>query len=180
MTDFWVCPNCRTGFADEMTLKTHWCKGINHASVGQLCVEVPSNPKDQVGSTKLPLGLFPAVAIAHGALALFDGKCKYGENNYRATPVRASIYLDAALRHLHKLYEGEDTDPESGVSHAGHILASIAIYLDAEAAKTLIDDRKFHGSHVPTTLAQLTSVVPSLQAKHADKSPHHYTIQDSP
>lgn len=141
----------------------------------------PANPKDRIGSTKLPLGLFPVVAIAQGALALYDGKLKYGENNYRATKVRASIYLDAALRHLYKLSEGEDTDPESGISHAGHILACLAIYLDAGVCGTLIDDRKFAGAKAVEALSALTALVPALQQRHAGaEAPKHYTIQDTP
>ncbi len=50
------------------------------------------NPKDSIGSTKIPMHLWPDTATVYGALALLDGAAKYGRGNYRASPVRASIY----------------------------------------------------------------------------------------
>ena len=182
-----VCTRCSARFSS-------WESAQEHTRPAGECQAAPllypfdafrrresENPKDRLGATKLPLGLFPAVAIAHGALALYDGKLKYGENNYRATQVRASIYLDAALRHLYKLYEGEDVDAESGISHAGHVLACLAIYLDAGAAGTLIDDRKYAGAAAVQALSALAAAEPQLQERHAGAvGPKHYTHQDTP
>lgn len=101
----------------------------------------PTNPKDLVGQTKVPLGLFPGVAKIEGALALENGAKKYKAYNWRTTKVRISIYLDAIERHLLALRDGEDVADDSGVSHLGHIIAGAAIVLDAKACGTLIDDR---------------------------------------
>jgi hypothetical protein len=136
------------------------------------------NPKDSIGATKLPLHLWPAIATAWGSLALLDGAAKYGRSNFRVAPVRASIYYDAATRHLQKWFEGRDRDAESGLHELSHALACIAIILDAEANGTLIDDRAVPGGFLKA-YDELTSHVTRIQAVHADKTPKHYTIKDT-
>lgn len=94
-----------------------------------------------MGTQKVSLSKLPAVAIAHGALAMMNGAIKYGAYNWRAKPVVASIYVDAALRHITAWFEGEEDATDSGVHHLGHALACCAIILDAQAVGNLIDDR---------------------------------------
>ncbi len=137
-----------------------------------------TNPKQAVGSTKLPLHLWPASATATGCLGLLEGKGKYGRSNWRASPVIASIYIDAAKRHLDAWFEGEEFAPDSGVPHLANALASIAIVVDAQAAGTLIDDRNIEGGY-RGLVDKLTPFVKMIQDLHADKSPRHYTIADS-
>lgn len=137
-----------------------------------------TNPKDAIGSNKLPLHLWPSTATALGSLGLLDGACKYGRSNFRAIGVRASIYYDAASRHLNSWFEGENTDPDSGLPHLAHALACIAIIVDAEAAGKLNDDRMFTGGY-RKLVNELTPHVARIKALHADKSPKHYTIADS-
>lgn len=136
------------------------------------------NPKDSIGSTKIPMHLWPSTATLLGAMGLLDGALKYGRSNFRAAPVRASIYYDAACRHLIAWFEGRPCDPDSGLPDLAHALACLAIIVDAEAAGTLIDDRMVSGGYT-TLLAALTPHVKRLQELHADKSPKHYTIGDS-
>lgn len=137
-----------------------------------------TNPKDAIGSDKLPIHLWPATATIMGCLGLLDGALKYGRCNWRVAGVRASIYIDAMMRHLFKLFEGEDIDPDSGLPHAAHILACAAIYVDALAAGKLNDDRMVNGGYVEL-VKQLTPHVARLKELHKDKSPKHYTIADS-
>jgi hypothetical protein len=140
------------------------------------------NPKDSIASTKLDLTLWPETATMLGALGLLDGALKYGRLNWRATEVRASVYIAAARRHLAAWFEGEWTDPDSGIPHMGHALACMAILVDAEANGTLIDDRQYVRGEVSgyrRLLTEMTPHVTRLQALHADKSPHHFTIADS-
>jgi hypothetical protein len=70
-----------------------------------------------------------------------SGADKYGKFNWREAEILASTYKGAMLRHLRAWCEGEDVDPESGVSHLYHIRACCAIVLDSEMHGTLIDDR---------------------------------------
>lgn len=138
----------------------------------------PTNPKDLIGSGKLPLHLWPETATALGCLGLLDGMLKYGRSNFRAIGVRASIYYDAARRHMNAWFEGEEFDPDSGLPHLAHALACLAILADAQAAGKLNDDRMVAGGY-RKLVTELTPHVARLKALHADKSPKHYTIADS-
>lgn len=142
-----------------------------------------TNPKDRVGSGKLPLHLWPASATMLGCLGLLDGMLKYGRANWREAGVRASIYVDAAQRHLNAWFEGEDRDPDSGLPHLAHALACLAILIDADASDTLTDDRQYRGHGYREMVNWLTPEVERLKALHADKAPQHYDIRfehDSP
>lgn len=136
-----------------------------------------TNPKDAIGSNKLPLHLWPETATLMGTLGLLDGALKYGRGNYRAIGVRATIYIDACKRHLNAWLEGEECAPDSGVPHLAHALACLAIIVDAEAAGQLNDDRQFPGGY-HALVEKLTPHVARLKDLHKDKSPQHYTIAD--
>lgn len=138
----------------------------------------PSNPKDAVGSSKIPMHLWPNTATAMGAMGLLDGMLKYGRTNWRVCGVRSSIYYDAAKRHLDRWFEGEDMDPDSGLHHLCHALACLAIITDAMFAGKLNDDRMVQGG-MELALKLLTPQVDMLKKKHSDKSPKHYTIADN-
>jgi len=58
-----------------------------------------SNPKEAIGSTKVPLNLCSPIASAHWALAQYAGMAKYQAWNWRAAGVRASTYIGAIKRH---------------------------------------------------------------------------------
>ncbi len=104
-----------------------------------------SNPKDKVGSKKVNLSLIPPVANIYEARVMELGASKYGEKNWRDSPVRLSVYISASLRHFAALSDGQDIDHESGQPHIAHIRANTGILLDALEQGTLIDDRKTAG-----------------------------------
>lgn len=139
--------------------------------------EKPTNPKDALGANKVPLHLWPTTATTLGAMALLDGALKYGRSNYRVIGVRASIYYDAAMRHIMRWFEGEDCDRESGLPHLSHALACLAIIVDAQAAGKLRDDRNYPGG-LEEMLVDFTPEVAALKEKYKDRTPKHYTIQD--
>lgn len=116
---------------------------------------VSSNPKDIAGTKKPPLRLLPTVALIYLARVMNLGATKYGAWNWRDAAVRATIYDEAALRHIFALLDGQDLDEESGLPHEAHIMACMAIKLDAKACGKLIDDRNKSGN-VATVLKQLT------------------------
>ena len=103
------------------------------------------NPKHAAGLAKPPLHLVPASAQVIESMVFKLGAKKYGPMNWRESPVVRSIYLDAAMRHLLALMDGQDVDEESGLPHEGHVRACMAILLDARAAGKLIDDRPPNG-----------------------------------
>jgi len=102
------------------------------------------NPKDRFGLQKLSISKVPSTALATCAGAMMLGAEKYGPYNWREKDVRATVYVDAALRHLYAWFEGEEVDPESGVSHLGHVMACAAILIDAQHMGRLADDRPEH------------------------------------
>lgn len=100
-----------------------------------------TNPKDAVGTKKVPFSTVPAPVIGEIGLAMLEGARKYGRHNYRIAGVRASVYYDAALRHLMAWWEGEDIDPDSGLSHVTKALACLVVIRDAMRNGKWSDDR---------------------------------------
>lgn len=138
-----------------------------------------TNPKDAIGSTKLPLHLVPPLTAAYASLAHLNGALKYGKANWRRAGVRASIYADAAKRHIDSWLEGEEVDPDDGVPHLSAVLACIGIILDSRACGKLTDDRPLKNPGYRAEVDQLTKHVKRLQELHAGRSPRHFTIADS-
>lgn len=66
----------------------------------------PTNPKDAIGSKKMHVSTVPAQVVGELGLAMLEGACRYGRHNYRIAGVRASVYYDAAMRHLMSWWEG--------------------------------------------------------------------------
>lgn len=104
------------------------------------------NPKDRIGATKPPLHLIPPAAEIAESMVMALGAKKYGPFNWRSANVRASIYISAARRHLLQWIDGQDDDPESGISHLAHARSCLGILLDAIATGHLVDDRPPKGA----------------------------------
>jgi len=100
-----------------------------------------TNPKDAVGTKKVPLSTVSAPAMAEIGLAMLEGARKYGRHNYRAVGVRGSVYYDACLRHLMAWWEGEDIDPDSGLSHIAKATACLMVLRDSMLMENWVDDR---------------------------------------
>lgn len=100
-----------------------------------------TNPKDAVGIAKVPMSCVPAQVLAELGLAMMEGALKYGRSNYRIAGVRGSVYYDAANRHLMSWYEGEDIDPDSGLSHITKAIASLTVLRDSMMQNNWVDDR---------------------------------------
>jgi len=100
-----------------------------------------TNPKDAVGVKKAPFSTVPAPVMAEIGVAMLEGARKYGRHNYRVAGVRASVYYDAAMRHLTAWWEGEDLDPDSNLSHITKALASLTVLRDTMINDKWTDDR---------------------------------------
>lgn len=131
-----------------------------------------TNPKDAVGIRKAPLSTVPGNVIAEIGVAMLEGASKYGRHNYRVAGVRASVYYDAALRHLIAWWEGEDIDPDSGMSHITKLLACMTVLRDAMHQDMWTDDRP--PSSKPF-YPQLNHNSADILDRYADKKPFHYT-----
>jgi hypothetical protein len=137
-----------------------------------------TNPKDAIGSTKLPLNLIPDTALVHMSLAFLEGALKYGTSNWRIAGVRASIYISAYERHTKKWKNGQSADPKTRIHHLGSAMACLAILLDAELAGKLNDDRP---PSVPLEklIDDSEETVRHLMDLFKDHNPRHYTIADT-
>ena len=146
---------------------------------GPTSIEVKdTNPKDAIGSSKLPMHLIPGSAKAALALAFLEGALKYGKYNWRVAGVRASIYMDAMERHLEKWKNGEDEDPLTRVPHLASIMACAAILIDSALVGKCVDDRP-PKADVGGYIDNLAVHVRYLQDLYKDESPHQCTIEDT-
>jgi hypothetical protein len=142
-----ACPHHGTTVVEEMKPDPHYCKLHKHS--GCICErgEDPTNPKDRIGVTKVPmLSVVPAASLIHEALAMRNGAKKYGAYNWRSKEVRASVYADAMMRHLMDYWDGDNTDAESGCHPLAHAKACAGIILDALETGNLVDDRPPRGA----------------------------------
>lgn len=135
-----------------------------------------TNPKDAVGVRKAPMSTVSAAVLAEIGVAMLEGAAKYGRHNYRAMGVRSSVYYDSTMRHLMSWWEGENFDPDSGMSHITKAITSLVVLRDAMIQGMLTDDRAPMSANFYERLnAQAAAIID----RHADKSPRHYTIADS-
>lgn len=109
-------------------------------------------------SLRLPLWLNLPIGLAHMALAMHDGFKKYGIASWRKpdVPITALDMIGAAERHLQLLKDGQDYASDSKAHHAGHVMASMSIYLDCEAMGKAGFDNRVKGP-APDVWADLTS-----------------------
>lgn len=130
--------------------------------------KIGTNPKDLLGTDKVPLSRIPAVAILHEGMAMGNGGDKYGPYNWRENAVQADIYIDAALRHIFSWFDSrEEFAQDSKVHHLGHARACLGILLDAQASGNLIDNRPVNG-HTAEVLEKLNEVRKQERAKQKE------------
>ncbi|MFG1378897.1 dATP/dGTP diphosphohydrolase domain-containing protein [Xanthobacter autotrophicus] len=139
----------------------------------------PINPKDAAATARVPLHLVPPAVPIYAALAYAEGDLKYGAFNWRATEVKASVYVAAMKRHLERYWNGEWADPVTGVPHLASIIAGCGIILDAQLVGKLIDDRP-PPADLSAILAEAEETMRGLQALFGDRSPNHWTITNAP
>lgn len=136
----------------------------------------PTNPKDVVGIRKAPMSTIPANVLAEMGVAMLEGASKYGRHNFRVAGVRASVYYDAAQRHLMAWWEGEDIDPDSGMSHITKLLACMAVLRDAMHQGMWTDDRPPRSKPF---YPDLNTAAGDIVDRYAGKNPRHFTIDDT-
>jgi len=86
------------------------------------------------------ISLIPREALEGAAKALTFGANKYNAHNFKKG-LHYSRLVDAAMRHIIAWVNGEDNDPESGLSHLDHALASLSMLKYMEVNKPEMDDR---------------------------------------
>ena len=119
-----------------------------------------SNPKQSVGTKKPPMSVVSQAVMAEVGVGMLEGARKYGRHNWREAGAMASTYFDATQRHLNSWWEGEDIDPDSGLSHVTKAITSLMVLRDAMIQENMVDDRppKTPESH-KAYLQELTDAV---------------------
>jgi len=83
----------------------------------------------------LVIGGFSAALEEVAEVGTF-GANKYTEFGYKEVPEAGKRYMDALYRHLSAHFQGEETDPESGLLHLAHAawnsLAVLEFYLEGD------------------------------------------------
>lgn len=98
-------------------------------------------------AAKLHVELVPVDGIRADARALDYGAYVkgYGANSWLCTAHEGgfewSVAYGALLRHLYAWFNGEDTDPESGLSHLDHVGANVKFLQTFVAQGIGVDDR---------------------------------------
>lgn len=99
----------------------------------------------EVGGLKLDQGkpgmyLLPYAALAEIAKVLDFGAKKYAPGNW-AKGINYSRLISAAERHLGAFKDGEDKDPESGLSHIAHLGCCVLFLMWMVLKRPDLDDR---------------------------------------
>ncbi len=126
----------------------------------------PSNPKDAIGTAKVSTWFVPSRVLLEVGVALLEGARKYGPFNWRTAGVRASVYVSAAERHLSAWKEGQDLDPDSGLSHVTKAIAGLTVLRDSMLQGNWVDDRPTPTTDKETWVADLNAKVKEILARY--------------
>lgn len=134
-----------------------------------------TNPKDAIGIAKVPASTVPREVIAEVGLAMMEGALKYGRHNFRDAGVRYSVYYDAMTRHIDAFHEGQDIDPESGLSHLVKAIACLVVLRDSQFLGNWVDDRP---PKLPDNWqADLNAKAAALLEKYPNPRPAHVELK---
>lgn len=89
---------------------------------------------------KLPWHLMPPDAVEQIVAVLEFGARKYGDRNWEQG-MAWSRPFSALMRHMWAWWRGENTDPETGLSHLAHAGCCILFLLAYEKRSVGVDNR---------------------------------------
>lgn len=96
--------------------------------------------KESQGLKKSPWHLLPYDVMKEVVQVFWAGAVKYEERNWEKGMPYSDVF-GAAMRHLTDWWNGEDKDPETGISHLAHAATNILFLLAYQKRKTGKDDR---------------------------------------
>lgn len=99
------------------------------------------NEGTKADAGKAPLWWVPREGMEGVAHVMEFGAQKYAAHNWRKG-MKWSRLASAALRHLTAWVDGEDKDPESGMSHLWHAATDIFFLITYQARGLGEDDRR--------------------------------------
>lgn len=95
---------------------------------------------------KLRYELLPTRPLQEIVKVLTEGARKYGARNWEQGIEWSRVY-GALQRHLMAFWEGEDRDPESGLSHLAHAGCNVLFLLFFSSEFKNLDDRPVRGKY---------------------------------
>ena len=95
---------------------------------------------DRFNTGKLKWSLVSWRALAPMVRVLMFGAEKYDDHNWKKG-LKFTEVTESLQRHLNAFIEGEDDDPESKLSHVGHILCNAMFLSYMSLFKKDMDDR---------------------------------------
>lgn len=105
------------------------------------CFDEPAAKGIKYDTNKPNTALLPPLSLLGASRVLGMGASKYGPDNWRGG-IEYRRLLGAALRHILAYSSGEDTDPESGLSHIHHATVNLMFLGEfIEEGRTELDDR---------------------------------------
>lgn len=96
--------------------------------------------------SKEPLSLLSRTWLLGVSSVMAFGAKKYAPNNWRKGIERTRL-ISAALRHILAYNEGEDTDPETGLSHLDHASCCLMFARETHETHPELDDRYKHAGN---------------------------------
>jgi len=97
-------------------------------------------------SGKPPMQLLPMRALTIVSQVLAHGAGKYKPHGWRRG-MEWSRLIGGVLRHFCAWAEGEDKDPETGLSHLAHAACGVLFLLEYELTGKGVDDRYINSEH---------------------------------
>jgi 5'(3')-deoxyribonucleotidase len=154
------------------------------SGLSQLTCQKPQvNVKDLIGVTKPPQHCIPLPVLWEIGMAMFEGGWKYRDHNYRKIGVQASVYYDAARRHLDAWWEGEDIDQKSGLNHITKVMSCLTVLRDCMMQSEAGAPVQFQDDRPPKSCvtmemaeAQFKVILERLQREHGDCKPPYTEI----
>jgi hypothetical protein len=133
------CPMCNQMYGRFDICLNSKCDSNN--IIARMNPTKPTNPKDVAAIKRRPSSVRSALVDQEVGVGLLEGAMKYRRHNYRVSGVLASVYYDATNRHIQDWWEGEDYDPDTGLSHITKAIASLYVLRDAMIHDKFVDDR---------------------------------------
>lgn len=92
-------------------------------------------------SRKPRWSLLPKTALHEIVQVLEFGATKYAPDNWQRVPDARTRYYDALMRHVEAWWNGEKTDPETGLHHLAHAGCCVLflLWLDKNGPATASD-----------------------------------------
>ena len=101
-------------------------------------VDLQTGVKYDAGKPRMDL--VSPYALEEMAKVMTIGAKKYGDHNWRKGLLWSRVF-GALLRHGYAYWRGENTDPETGLSHLAHVMCCAMFLLEYSQTHIELDDR---------------------------------------